>query len=49
MALVKASRFIQTKTPEEIAGAIPAELVGDRAQYVETLRASREITCRAGW
>jgi NitT/TauT family transport system substrate-binding protein len=42
-ALVKASHFIQTKTPEEIAGAVPADLVGDRAQYVEALRASREI------
>jgi len=42
-ALVKASHFIQTKTPEEIVAAIPQDLVGDRAQYVETLRASREI------
>ncbi len=42
-ALVKASHFIGTKTPEEIAGAVPADLVGDRAQFVEALRASREI------
>jgi NitT/TauT family transport system substrate-binding protein len=42
-ALVKASHFIQTKSPEEIVAAIPQDLVGDRAQYVETLRASREI------
>jgi len=42
-ALVKASYFIQTKTPEEIVAAIPQDLVGDRAQYVETLKASREI------
>ena len=42
-ALVKASHFIQTKSPEEIAAAIPADLVGDRAQYIESLRASREI------
>jgi NitT/TauT family transport system substrate-binding protein len=42
-ALVKASHFIRTRTPEDIAGAVPAELVGDRAQYVESLRASREI------
>ena len=42
-ALVKASHFIETKTPEEIAGAVPADLVGDRAQFVEALRASREI------
>jgi NitT/TauT family transport system substrate-binding protein len=42
-ALVKASYFIQTKTPEEIVGAIPQDLVGDRAQYIETLKASREI------
>ena len=47
-ALVKASAFIQTKTPEEIVAAIPAELVGDRAQYVETLRASREIFAPTG-
>ena len=47
-ALVKASRFIQTKTPEEIAAAIPPELVGDRTQYVETLRASREIFAPSG-
>jgi NitT/TauT family transport system substrate-binding protein len=42
-ALVKASYFIQTKTPEEIVAAIPQDLVGDRAQYVETLKSSREI------
>ena len=42
-ALVKASHFIQTKTPEEIAAAVPPDLVGNRAQYVESLTASREI------
>ena len=42
-ALVKASHFIQTKTPEEIVAAIPQDLVGDRAQYIETLKSSREI------
>jgi NitT/TauT family transport system substrate-binding protein len=42
-ALVKASHFIETKTPEQIADAVAAELVGDRAQYIEALRASREI------
>src|SRR5215469_12041978 len=42
-ALVKASHFIETKTPEEIAAAVPQDLVGDRAQYVESLRASKEI------
>src|SRR3989442_4835162 len=42
-ALVKASHFIQTKSPEEIAAAVPADLLGDRAQYIESLRASREI------
>lgn len=47
-ALVKASHFIQTKTPEEIVAAIPPDLVGDRAQYVETLRASKEIFTPAG-
>lgn len=47
-ALVKASHFIETKTPEEIASAIPAELVGERAQYIEALRASREIYAPQG-
>ena len=47
-ALVKASHFIQTKTPEEIAAAVPPDLVGDRAQYVEALRASREIYAPSG-
>ena len=47
-ALVKASHFIQTKTPEEIAAAIPADLVGDRAQYIETVRASKEIYAPTG-
>ncbi len=47
-ALVKASHFIQTKTPEEIVAAIPPDLVGDRVQYVETLRASREIFAPGG-
>ena len=42
-ALVKASHFIETKTPEEIAAAVPQDFVGDRAQYVESLRASKEI------
>jgi NitT/TauT family transport system substrate-binding protein len=42
-ALVKASHFIQTKSPEEIVAAIQQDLVGDRAQYVETLKTSREI------
>jgi len=47
-ALVKASHFIQTKTPEEIVAAIPQDLVGDRAQYIETLKASREIFAPSG-
>jgi len=47
-ALVKASHFIQTKTPEEIVAAIPQDLVGDRAQYVETLKSSREIFAPTG-
>jgi NitT/TauT family transport system substrate-binding protein len=42
-ALVKASHFIETKTSEEITAAVPQDLVGDRAQYVESLRASKEI------
>ena len=42
-ALVKASHYIETRTPEEIAGAVPVDLVGDRAQFVEAVRASREI------
>jgi NitT/TauT family transport system substrate-binding protein len=47
-ALVKASHFIETKTPEEIASAVPAELVSERAQYIEALRASREIYAPQG-
>ena len=47
-ALVKASHFIQTRTPEEIVAAIPQDLVGDRAQYMETLKASREIFAPSG-
>ena len=47
-ALVKASHFIETKTPEQIAAAVPAELVSDRAPYVEALRASREIYAPRG-
>jgi NitT/TauT family transport system substrate-binding protein len=47
-ALVKASHFIETKTAEEIAAAVPAEFVGDRAQYIEALRASREIYAPQG-
>jgi sulfonate transport system substrate-binding protein len=41
-ALVKASHFIQTKSPEEIAAAVPPDLVGDRAEFVETVRATKE-------
>jgi sulfonate transport system substrate-binding protein len=47
-ALVKASHFVQTKSPEEIAAAIPPDLVGDRAVFVETVRASREIFTPGG-
>jgi NitT/TauT family transport system substrate-binding protein len=47
-ALVKASHFIETKTPDEIASAVPPDLLGDRAQYVEALRASREIFAPQG-
>ena len=47
-ALVKASHFIETKPPEQIADAVPADLLGDRAQYIEALRASREIYAPRG-
>jgi NitT/TauT family transport system substrate-binding protein len=47
-ALVKASHFIETKTPEEIASAVPAELVSERGQYIEALRASRQIYAPQG-
>jgi sulfonate transport system substrate-binding protein len=47
-ALVKASYFIETKTPEDIAGAVPPDLLGDRAQFVESVRASREIFAPRG-
>ena len=47
-ALVKASHFIETKSPDEIASAVPPDLLGDRAQYIEALRASREIFAPQG-
>jgi NitT/TauT family transport system substrate-binding protein len=47
-ALVKASHFIQTKSPEEVANAVLQDVVGDKAQFVETLRASREIFAPKG-
>jgi len=47
-ALVKASHFIETKTPEDIASSVPPDLLGDRAQYIEALRASREIFAPRG-
>ena len=47
-ALVKASHFIETKSPEQVADSVPADLLGDRAQYVEALRASREIYAPLG-
>src|SRR5262249_4695211 len=47
-ALVKASPFIETRTPDDIASAVPPDLLGDRAQYIETLRASREIFAPQG-
>ncbi len=47
-ALVKASHFIETKTPDDIASAVPPDLLGDRAQYIEALRASREIFAPQG-
>jgi len=47
-ALVKASHFIETKTPEDIASSVPPDLLGDRAQYIEALRASRDIFAPRG-
>jgi sulfonate transport system substrate-binding protein len=47
-ALVKAAHFIQTKTPEEIAAAVPPELAGDRAELTETTRASKEAFAPGG-
>jgi NitT/TauT family transport system substrate-binding protein len=47
-ALVKASHFIQTHTPEEIVAAMPQDLVGDRAQLAETVKASHEIFTPSG-
>ena len=47
-ALVRASHFIETKTPDDIASAVPPDLLGDRAQYIEALRASREIFAPQG-
>jgi len=47
-ALVKASHVIETRTPEDIASSVPPDLLGDRAQYIEALRASREIFAPRG-
>lgn len=47
-ALVKASAFIQRSTPEQIAAAVPQDLVADRAQFVETVRSSKEVFTPAG-
>ena len=41
-ALVKASHFIQTHTLEQIAAAVPQDMVGERAQFIETLRNTKE-------
>jgi NitT/TauT family transport system substrate-binding protein len=41
-ALVKAAHYIQTHTPEQIANAVPPELAGNKEQYAESIRASKE-------
>jgi NitT/TauT family transport system substrate-binding protein len=47
-ALVKASHYIQTHTPEEIAAVLPAEVVGDRKLLAETIRSSKEVFTPSG-
>ena len=47
-ALVKASHYIQTHTPEEIAVLLPAEVAGDRKLLAETIGNSRELFTPSG-
>lgn len=47
-ALVKASHYIQTHTPEELAGVLPAEVAGDRKLLTETIRNSKEVFTPSG-
>ncbi len=47
-ALVRANRWITTHRPEEIAAALPAEAVGDKQTYIESLRHSKAIFSRNG-
>ncbi|WP_372527712.1 ABC transporter substrate-binding protein [Piscinibacter sp.] len=43
-ALVKTLKYIDTHTPEQIAAELPSEYhVGERAMYVEALRASKSM------
>ncbi|HVQ74497.1 MAG TPA: ABC transporter substrate-binding protein [Candidatus Binatia bacterium] len=47
-ALVKAAHFIHTRTPDQVAAAIPAEYAGDRAQLAETIAGVKEAFTPAG-
>jgi NitT/TauT family transport system substrate-binding protein len=47
-ALVKASNYIRTHTPEQVAAAIPAEFAGDRGELAETIRGTKEAFTPAG-
>jgi NitT/TauT family transport system substrate-binding protein len=48
-ALVKTLRYIDTHTPEQIASELPSDYhVGEKAMYVEALRASKAMFTRDG-
>jgi NitT/TauT family transport system substrate-binding protein len=47
-ALVKASHFIRTNTPERIAAAVPAEFAGERPQLAETIAGVKEAFTPSG-
>jgi NitT/TauT family transport system substrate-binding protein len=42
-ALVKATRWVDTHTPEEIASILPPELVKDKKEYTDSLKHSKEM------
>jgi NitT/TauT family transport system substrate-binding protein len=47
-ALVKASHFIHTHTPEQIAAVVPAEFAPNRGELAETIGAVKEAFTPAG-
>lgn len=47
-AIVDTLHYIHSSTPEEIAGQMPPELIGDTAIYVESLKNSLEMISETG-